>query len=98
MSGRTAHRCGDVVPAIPVNRRDYVMTVSRRNFLASSGIALAAVSQVRGRTAAAAIPEAPLQSSPSCNRRSIRPQGRTIDSVVTLNGLETTPPWRENGV
>ena len=72
------------------------MTVSRRNFLASSGIALAAVSQVRGRTAAAAIPEAPLQSSPSMQPPLYPSSGPDYQPVVTLNGW--TLPWRQNGV
>ncbi|RUP07389.1 MAG: copper oxidase [Hyphomicrobium sp.] len=72
-----------------------MMTVSRRNFLATSGLALASVTQVTGRVAAAAIPEAPTQASPLMQPPLFPSSGPDYQPVVTLNGW--TLPWRQNG-
>jgi FtsP/CotA-like multicopper oxidase with cupredoxin domain len=66
------------------------MTVSRRTFLASSGIALASVSAVK-----AGIPEAPIQTSPLMQPPLFPKSGPEYQPVVTLNGW--TLPWRMNG-
>ncbi|MBN9352504.1 MAG: copper oxidase [Hyphomicrobium denitrificans] len=71
------------------------MTFSRRSFLASSGLALAGVTQVTGRAAAASIPEAPLQNSPLMQPPLYPSSGPDYQPVVTLNGW--TLPWRQNG-
>lgn len=70
------------------------MNVSRRNFLATSGLALAGVTQVAGR-AAAAIPEAVKQSSPLMQPPLYPETGPEYRPVVTLNGW--TLPWRQKG-
>ena len=62
------------------------MTVTRRNFIAASGFALAGVSQVTGRAAAAAIPEAPTQASPLMQPPLYPSSGPDYQPVVTLNG------------
>jgi FtsP/CotA-like multicopper oxidase with cupredoxin domain len=71
------------------------MTMSRRAFMASSGLAVMSVSQVSGRTAFAAVPEAPLQSSPLMQPPLFPTSGQEYQPVVTLNGW--TLPWRMNG-
>ena len=71
------------------------MTVTRRNFLATSGLALAGVTQVTGRVAAASIPEAPTQGSPLMQPPLYPSSGPDYQPVVTLNGW--TLPWRQNG-
>jgi FtsP/CotA-like multicopper oxidase with cupredoxin domain len=71
------------------------MTVSRRAFLASSGLALMSVSQVSGRVAAASIPEAPIQTSPLMQPPLFPQSGPDYQPVVTLNGWSL--PWRMNG-
>jgi FtsP/CotA-like multicopper oxidase with cupredoxin domain len=71
------------------------MTISRRTFLATSGLTLAAVSQVSGRFAAAAIPEAPTQASPLMQPPLVPTSGPEYRPVVTLNGWSL--PWRMNG-
>src|SRR5690348_10022377 len=71
------------------------MTVTRRNFLAASGLALASATQVSGRAAAAAIPEAFTQISPLMQPPLYPPTGPDYQPVVTLNGW--TLPWRQNG-
>jgi FtsP/CotA-like multicopper oxidase with cupredoxin domain len=70
------------------------MTISRRKFLASSGLALMSASQVSGR-AAAAIPEAPSQTSPLMQPPLFPKSGPDYQPVVTLNGW--TLPWRMKG-
>ena len=71
------------------------MTISRRTFLATSGLALAGVSQISGRIAAASIPEAATQSSPVMQPPLIPSSGPEYRPVVTLNGWSL--PWRMNG-
>jgi FtsP/CotA-like multicopper oxidase with cupredoxin domain len=71
------------------------MTISRRRFLATSGLMLAGVSQISGRAAAAGIPEAVTQTSPVM-QPPLRPfDGQDYQPVVTLNGW--TLPWQMNG-
>ncbi len=71
------------------------MTVNRRNFIASSGIALVGVTQVSGRAAFASLPEAPTQTSPLMQPPLVPKSGPDYNPVVTLNGW--TLPWRMNG-
>jgi len=71
------------------------MTMSRRGFLAGSGLALMGASQVSGRAAAASIPEAPTQTSPLMQPPLVPSSGPDYQPVVTLNGW--TLPWRMNG-
>jgi len=66
------------------------MTISRRMFLASSGLALANASAVK-----AGIPEAPIQASPLMQPPLFPQSGPSYQPVVTLNGW--TLPWRMNG-
>jgi FtsP/CotA-like multicopper oxidase with cupredoxin domain len=71
------------------------MTISRRAFLASSGIALASASQISGRSEAASIPEAPIATSPLMQPPVHPASGPEYQPVATLNGW--TLPWRRNG-
>ncbi len=71
------------------------MTISRRTFLATSGLALAGVSQISGRVAAASIPEAVTQGSAIMQPPLYPSSGPSYQPVVTLNGW--TLPWRMNG-
>ena len=69
--------------------------MSRRNFMTSSGLALIGAAAVSGRAQAAAIPEAPIQSSPLMQPPLHPDSGPDYQPVVTLNGW-TLPP-RMNG-
>ncbi len=71
------------------------MTLSRRTFLAGSGMALASVSQISGRAQAASIPEAPIQSSPLMQPLLFPSSGPDYQPVATLNGWSL--PARMNG-
>src|SRR5499426_685036 len=71
------------------------MAISRRTFLTTSGVALAGVSQVSGRIAAAGIPEAVTQTTPTMQPPLYPSSGPGYQAVVTLNGW--TLPWRMNG-
>jgi FtsP/CotA-like multicopper oxidase with cupredoxin domain len=71
------------------------MNSNRRQFLTSAGVAVlgAAVS----RTAAAALPEAPMMDRAATQGPLLPPNGRPYNPVVTLNGWSL--PWRmHNGV
>jgi len=69
--------------------------LSRRHFLQGSAVALASVSAVSGRAQAAAIPEAPVNTSPAMQPPLAPQNGQDYQPVVTLNGW--TLPWRMNG-
>ena len=71
------------------------MTLSRRNFVATSGLALMGVAQVSGRAAFANVPEAATQTSPKMQPPFKPTTGVDYNPVVTLNGW--TLPWRMNG-
>jgi FtsP/CotA-like multicopper oxidase with cupredoxin domain len=71
------------------------MSISRRTFLTTSGLALTAFSQISGHAAAAAVPEAVRQSSPVMQPPLLPSVGQNYQPVVTLNGW--TLPWRMNG-
>jgi FtsP/CotA-like multicopper oxidase with cupredoxin domain len=64
---------------------------SRRNFITGAGAAMVGASLV-SKAAAAAIPEAPQQSSAGTAPPLAPPNGRPYNPVVTLNGW--TLPWR----
>ncbi|MBU66884.1 MAG: copper oxidase [Cupriavidus sp.] len=65
--------------------------VSRRNFLGQSAAAMLGAAMV-SRAGAAALPEAPLQSSAATQAPLMPASGRPYQPVVTLNGW--TLPWR----
>jgi manganese oxidase len=69
--------------------------LSRRNFLTGSAVALAGAAAVSGRTALAAIPEAPTNASPAMQPPLPPANGQAYQPVVTLNGW--TLPFRVNG-
>jgi manganese oxidase len=69
--------------------------LSRRHFLQGSAVALASVAAVSSRAEAAAIPEAPANSSPAMQPPLVPQNGQDYQPVVTLNGW--TLPWRMNG-
>jgi manganese oxidase len=69
--------------------------LSRRNFVATSGLALIGAAAVSGRAQAAAIPEAPIQPSPLMQPPLHPKSGPDYQPVATLNGW--TLPWRMNG-
>src|SRR5262245_64696208 len=71
------------------------MRMSRRSFLTTSGLALVGASEVSGRTAAAALPEAVTQFSTAMQAPLPPRAGQNYQPVVTLNGW--TLPWRING-
>ena len=71
------------------------MTVNRRNFIATSGLALVGAAQVSGRTAFANVPEAATQTSPLMQPPAMPSSGPNYRPVVTLNGWSL--PWRMNG-
>ena len=75
------------------------MTISRRDLLATSGLALMSATQVIGRAQAAGIPEAQIQPSPLMQPPVHPSSGPEYQPVVTLNGW-TLPPringdWKE---
>jgi len=66
---------------------------TRRNFLRASGAALLGSALV-SKAAQAAVPEAPIQTTPDTQPPLAPPTGRPYQPVVTLNGW--TLPWRMN--
>ena len=66
---------------------------TRRHFLRASGAALLGSALV-SRVAQAAVPEAPIQTTPDTQPPLAPPDGRHYQPVVTLNGW--TLPWRMN--
>ena len=71
------------------------MTLSRRNFLGASGLALMSATAVSGRLQAAAVPEAPSMDKATMQPPLVPTSGPDYQPVVTLNGW--TLPWRMNG-
>jgi FtsP/CotA-like multicopper oxidase with cupredoxin domain len=67
---------------------------SRRQFLGGAGFAVAAAAAAVGRTALAALPDAPSRDNPGTQPPLAPPNGRPYNPVVTLNGW--TLPWRMN--
>ncbi|HSD54192.1 MAG TPA: copper oxidase [Burkholderiales bacterium] len=64
---------------------------NRRDFLATAGAAVLGAAAV-SRVQAAALPEAPVRTSPATQPPLAPPNGRPYNPVVTLNGW--TLPWR----
>lgn len=70
-------------------------TLSRRGFIGSSGLVLAGASAVSGRTAFAAVPEAPTMAEATTQAPLVPTTGPDYQPVATLNGWSL--PWRMNG-
>jgi manganese oxidase len=70
-------------------------TLSRRGFLGTSGLVVAAAGAVSGRTAFAAVPEAPTMTEATTQAPLVPTTGPDYQPVATLNGW--TLPWRMNG-
>ena len=70
-------------------------TLSRRGFIGTSGLVVAAAGAVSGRTAFAAVPEAPTMTEATTQAPLVPTTGRDYQPVATLNGW--TLPWRMNG-
>ena len=68
--------------------------LTRRQFLVGSGAAVVSATLV-GKTQAASLPEAPVQTKAATQPPLVPPNGRPYLPVVTLNGW--TLPWREKG-
>ncbi len=71
------------------------MSISRRNLLETSGLALLGATTVSGRAQAQSIPEAPVMDKPIMQAPLFPASGPDYQPVVTLNGW--TLPWRMNG-
>ncbi len=70
-------------------------TLSRRGFIGTSGLVVAAAGAVSGRTAFAAVPEAPTMTEATTQAPLVPTTGPDYQPVATLNGW--TLPWRMNG-
>lgn len=70
-------------------------SLSRRGFIGSSGLVLAGAATVSGRTAFAAVPEAPTMTEASTQAPLVPTSGPDYQPVATLNGW--TLPSRMNG-
>ena len=70
-------------------------SLSRRGFIGSSGLVLAGAAAVSGRTAFAAVPEAPTMTEATTQAPLVPTSGPDYQPVATLNGW--TLPWRMNG-
>ncbi|MGW9331403.1 multicopper oxidase family protein [Bosea sp. NPDC055594] len=71
------------------------MTISRRGFIGTSGLVVAAAGAVSGRTAFASVPEAPTMKEATTQAPLVPTTGPDYQPVATLNGW--TLPWRMNG-
>jgi len=69
------------------------MTINRRNFLRTAGLAVVGAGAV-SRAGAASLPEAAMMAKASTQPPLSPPNGRPYNPVVTLNGW--TLPWRMN--
>ncbi len=70
-------------------------TLSRRGFIGSSGLVLAGATAVSGRSAFAAVPEAPTMTEAATQAPLLPTTGPDYQPVATLNGWSL--PWRMNG-
>ncbi len=70
------------------------MSISRRNLMEASGLALLGAAVVSGRAQAQSIPEAPVMDKPATQPPLVPTSGVDYQPVVTLNGW--TLPWRMN--
>jgi manganese oxidase len=71
------------------------MSLSRRDLVGASGLALLGATAVSGRVQAQAIPEAPTTTTNTMQPPLYPTSGPDYQPVVTLNGW--TLPWRQNG-
>jgi FtsP/CotA-like multicopper oxidase with cupredoxin domain len=69
--------------------------LSRRGFIGTSGLVVAAAGAVSGRTAFAAVPEAPTMAEAATQAPLVPTTGPDYQPVATLNGWSL--PWRMNG-
>ncbi|GHE77128.1 exported copper oxidase [Camelimonas fluminis] len=69
--------------------------LSRRGFIGSSGLMLVGAAAVTGRSAFAAVPEAPTMKEAATQAPLVPTSGPDYQPVATLNGW--TLPWRRNG-
>ena len=69
------------------------MTINRRDFLRTAGLAMVSAGAVT-RAGAASLPEAAMMSVPATQPPVAPPNGRPYNPVLTLNGW--TLPWRMN--
>ncbi|WP_173042983.1 copper oxidase [Bosea sp. ANAM02] len=70
-------------------------SLSRRGFVGSSGLVLAGATAVSGRSAFAAVPEAPTMKDATTQAPLVPTTGPDYQPVATLNGWSL--PWRMNG-
>ena len=70
-------------------------SLSRRGFIGSSGLVLAGAAAVSGRSAFAAVPEAPTMTEAATQAPLVPTTGPDYQPVATLNGWSL--PWRMNG-
>lgn len=70
-------------------------SLSRRGFIGSSGLVLAGAAAVSGRSAFAAVPEAPTMMEATTQAPLVPTTGPDYQPVATLNGWSL--PWRMNG-
>ncbi|WP_336810701.1 multicopper oxidase family protein [Bosea sp. MMO-172] len=70
-------------------------SLSRRGFIGSSGLVLAGATAVSGRSAFAAVPEAPTMTEAATQAPLVPTTGPDYQPVATLNGWSL--PWRMNG-
>ncbi|MDP1967014.1 MAG: copper oxidase, partial [Reyranella sp.] len=71
------------------------MSLSRRDLVGASGLALLGATAVSGRVQAQSIPEAPTTTANTMQPPLYPTSGPDYQPVVTLNGW--TLPWRQNG-
>src|SRR5688500_17977845 len=71
------------------------MSLSRRDLVGASGLALLGAAAVSGRAQAQSIPEAPTMTANTMQPPLYPTSGPDYQPVVTLNGW--TLPWRQNG-
>ena len=71
------------------------MSLSRRDLVGASGLALLGAAAVSGRVQAQSIPEAPTTTTNTMQPPLYPKSGPDYQPVVTLNGW--TLPWRQNG-
>ena len=67
--------------------------LSRRGFIGSSGLVLAGAAAVSGRSAFAAVPEAPTMADASTQAPLVPTTGPDYQPVATLNGTLATTRW-----
>jgi len=84
-----------LVAAAAIEGDARMTNLSRRGFMGSSGLVLAGAAAVSGRTAFAAVPEAPTMTEATTQAPLVPTTGPDYQPVATLNGWSL--PWRMNG-